>query len=149
MKVTRDMILGALPQLDKADLAAVQALTMKLLNVASNSNEAGSGPQAWLYEALQVVSGSIYPRNIKLLHAPAFLGFVKLTFPKAEDRVMTLGIMRMLLGLLVDDLQSKNVPVTMATLASNLFRIPEIFDAAYPGYRDSGLVDLIMPVQGK
>lgn len=152
MKITKDQIMGALPHLSQSELAVIKALVVALLHEkAPEAPNAADGPQGWLLEAMQMALGMSHqlPRNIKHFgtNAPEFIRFIRETFPKdpLRSKVTALGVMRMLLGLIIEDLKGKQVPVSMGTVTINLTQIAKVFDEAFPGYRQSGLVGLIMP----
>ena len=150
--MTKDQILAALPTLSKGDLKAIQTVIGGFL-VNGGSNEAWppNNQQAWLIEAIWAASGQhtsrVIGRTFKLAfnkNATAALSFMEDSFkPSLDNKVLALGAMRYLLSLLADDLKAKKIPVSPTTLVINLGRLPEVYEAAFPGYIQSGLAGLI------
>ena len=62
---------------------------------------------------------------------------------KPDGRIATTAAIRFLLGLLVEDMKQKLVPVTVVTLCQHLNRIPFVFDLAFPGYAEAGVASII------
>jgi hypothetical protein len=50
-----------------------------------------------------------------------------------------MGLCRLLVSALMDELRSRGIGVAFGTVATNIGRLPEIFDSAFPGYLESGL----------
>ncbi len=75
--------------------------------------------------------------------APAYLAFVDQNWPDAS-KVAKGAITAIMMDFLVDDLKGQQIPVTLATMAAGLERIPQLFDAAWPGYRRAGAAHLIL-----
>ena len=154
--VSKDQILGSLPTLTKADLQALQTVIGGLLgNGATKQAPNPNDPQVWLFEALAAtlhLRQSYYPAFMASpvgktfnKNAPVALGFMTDVFEVAMgSKTSAIGLMRYLLGLLVADLKVKKVPVTRNSIVSNLIRLPEVFENAYPGYIQSGVAKLVM-----
>lgn len=154
--MTKDKILAALPSLSKPDLRAIAAATGALLAGGHHpSPQAPSGPQGWLFEALAgalnrplthdrfsvSAAGQHFKQN-----APIALAFMQKAFGATAmgNKITALAIMRSLLSLLISDLLERGVPITPGTLASNLGRLDEVFDRAYPGYLTNGIASLVL-----
>lgn len=123
-----------------------------LITVAAPSTEGA----ALLYECLTEVSGTritfdsfskstAYKGWVR--HSSNALAFIDETFPAAKKAAKK-ALTKHLLSLLASDLHSKNVPVSLGTLITNLERLAQVFDTAYPGYRSSGLAHLILKAMG-
>lgn len=149
--MTKDKILASLPNLNQADLKAIVAVASGLLEQAPRvTPKAANGAQAWLYEALGAVvsteggHGAIFNKGFGK-NAPIVIDFMKANFPKAmENKTTALALMRYLLGLLVNDLKTIQVPVTKNTMAMNLGRLPAVFENAFPDYTKAGIAMLVM-----
>lgn len=149
--MTRDDILAALPKLTRNDLLALQGVILSLLG-ASKPDDL-SHPSLKLYSALTAICGASVPYATFLLsnhgklfkkNTPAVMEFIAATFPNLKTKVEEQAVMRLVLGLVVDDLAARlRAKPSMGMVASNLPRIPELFENAYPGYLESGLAHLI------
>ncbi len=154
--ITKDQILGSLPALTKADLQALQTVIRGLLgNGAVTPTLEPNNPQVWLFEAMAGtlhLRQSYYPVFIASTvgktfnkNAPIALDFMADTFKAAmNNKIKAMGLMRYLLGLLVDDLTAKKVPITRGTVVANLVRLSEIFENSYPDYTKYGIADLVL-----
>lgn len=67
-------------------------------------------------------------------------------YPKKVERF---ALAKMGFKLLADYLQSRQTPVSLATLAVNVDKLPECFANAFPGYIQSGLVGVIVAAMKK
>lgn len=154
--MTRDDVLAALPLLKQPDLLAIQGVISRLLGA---SNVGGLGPpSANLYNVLAALLGASVPYDAFMKgsqgklwgkHAPRVLEFIAATFPNIKTRVEEQAMMRLVLGLVVDDLKGRlRATPSLGMVASNLGRVPELFDSAFPSYRESGLAHLIPQVMG-
>lgn len=132
-------ILALLPKLNPKELDVVQAMVAKL-----GRKDEEVPP---LYTALVMNLGSKIPYSkfqqtnayqVWKQNHPLVMTFVDQTWPDLQD-VEKLGLLRYLLGLLVDDLRRRGIPVTPGSITSNLNGTQDAFDRAFPGYRDSGL----------
>ena len=69
--------------------------------------------------------------------------FIAKNWPKLT-KVDHNALMLMLVGLRAESLKSANIPVGVQTVALTLHFIPETFDRAFPGYRETGLAPLVL-----
>jgi hypothetical protein len=69
--------------------------------------------------------------------------FIDHNFPHVK-KVIRLALFKTCIGLVIDHLRSRDVPVTFGTVWVDLVRVPELFDAQFPGYRDAHLGHLIV-----
>lgn len=146
----RDQILAALPSLSQADLRAINAASGALMAgrhpVAPQPFET---PQGWLAEALQgaLGLGGAGARQLPSTfnkQAPTALAFMVQAFGPLKNKTTTLAIMRLILGLLVADLKNKQVKISVGSLSSNLGRVQQVFEEAYPGYLENGIASLVL-----
>ena len=150
--IKKDLILGALPSLKPADLQAIRAACEALLGQkAGKVAPKPNSPQAWLYEALQAVLGTnlntVSLTGGKQLdkNMPMAVDFFTKSFaPAMKNRTKAVAVMKYVLNLLVVDLKYKKVPILPGTIATNLPRLPEVFDRCFPGYIHSSLTGLIL-----
>lgn len=61
----------------------------------------------------------------------------------AKDERAKRGLLRLLISALCDELKERNISVGLSTIASNISRLPEVFDNAFPGYLSSGLAFIV------
>ena len=158
--MTRDEIIGALPNLDQADLKAIQVLITNLVRSPSPiigrtgaiQNVADAASQLTL-NALAATVGlsnatfSLPERTQGHFdkRCPKLINFLDENFTGWDTHKNSqIAFLRMLFGLLADDLKERGVNPTIGIMILSLGRIPEIVDAAYPGYRESGMTDLIL-----
>jgi len=147
--VTKDQILAALPKLKKTDLQAVQAVCANLLGQAPKNAPAAkpSPAEAMLFDALTLTIGvkmgfqafsqlDTYRhwRN----HAPEALGFIEANFSNdLGTNVPMKAFHRFLIGLLIDDMKRRHIPITLQSVVVNLSRLPEVYQDSFPGYLGS------------
>jgi hypothetical protein len=153
--MTKDKILAALPSMKPADLKALQAVIGGLLADRPAKGATGAAnPQAWLFEAMAAAlnvrqsydsfisspAGKTFKQT-----APVAVSFISDNFVAAMgNRATAQGLMRYLLGLLLDELKRMKVPATRNTVSQHLHRLPEIFEHAYPNYISSGMAPLVL-----
>jgi hypothetical protein len=150
-------IISALATLNKRELATVKAAVEQLLG----SKAPTVAPEALsLYEAIRV-AGSNEKLPYEALkrsamaatwvkYAPEAITFIENTWPQAKrNKIVRMGLERLLISVLVDDLRSKNVKITVGTLVRNLGRLPEVFDSEFPQYRENQLQGLILKAMEK
>ncbi len=75
-------------------------------------------------------------------HAPGAVLFITKTFGGTKTREM--AAMKLVVGLLIDDLKKREIPVSLGSVCRNLNLLPMVFDAAFPNYRESGLVPMLL-----
>jgi hypothetical protein len=136
-------ILKILPSLKEADLKAIKAITERLLQQWATEDEAAAG-------LLQIINETLGTRvPYKAVKAPWVVNagnvahFIDTAFGKLS-KVKRYAMFKMCVGLVVDHLRSRNVPVTFGTVWVDLVRVPELFDRQFPDYRASGLCALIV-----
>lgn len=147
MILNKDTILGALPALSQVDLAAIHAVAGQLLGAATGrSKNQPTVDSSLFFDALGAALGqpvfgfnpTIRLRFDKAL--PALTSFLDTDFKGWDaNKVGQIAFLRMLFNLLVKDLKERGVPPTLGIIVNNMPRIPEVFDAAFPGYRESGI----------
>ena len=150
MRVTKDQIIGVLPTLTKDDLFAIKAVADSLLGgekVKTKSDD----PAGWLHDAMLRALGitkSFHNEKISKLfdkNSVVFLEFVNKHFEGSlKKQASGVAVMQALVKLIISDLKLRGVLVTYGSLATNLQRINDIFDAAFPGYLAAGLAGMII-----
>jgi hypothetical protein len=154
--MTKDDILGALPNLNRADLETVHAMAGSLLGGRLGNVAVEATPQAQIiFDALTGAIGSTMAyKALPTAQARAFnkrvvqlnhfltdeVGLWK------ENRITQLAFLRMMFGLIVSDLTTRLVPVqtSMGIMIMHIGRIPVLFDQAFPGYRQSNMMGLVL-----
>ena len=146
-----DTILGALPALKPAELQVIQAACTALLGPkAAKATQRPNTPEAWLYEALQAVLSATHGvMGFASKHldknSPDAIAFMNKVFGKyMTNRTTALAVMKCVLWLLMDDLKKRKIPISPKTIAVHLPRLSEVWENSYPGYVQSGLVDLVV-----
>lgn len=152
-ELTKSSIIGHLPKLCRADLEEVQAVATSLLGGRlSNVPLTPVGSAGAIFDALASVIGqraslSAMPDSvIQKFHQklPPLISFFDADFKgwnesRTYERAFLLDIME----LLKSDLKRMEIQPTLTTMMNNFHRMSEVFDNAYPGYREAGRVDLI------
>lgn len=153
--VKKDQILEALPGLSASDLTMIQATITGLLGGRIGNVAAPAGTLAApLFEALcGAVNATVPLSNIVgtptgktfQKHVPPTQQFLDRYF-KGWDRqaIVQMAFLRMLMELLCEDLKTRGAAPTVGVMVTNLLRLPEIFENAYPGYLDAGLGDMVL-----
>lgn len=73
-------------------------------------------------------------------NAPAVEKFLNRHFEGWDrNKLKQMAFMRLLIGLLADDLKERGVPRTFGIMVTNLTRLPEVVDNAFPNYLAAGL----------
>ena len=151
----KEQILAILPKLSKDDLAAVHLMAGHLLGAATGGSNDGAGTvgQA-VFNALSAALGlPISYQSFNLTSAakqydkklPELLKFLNGSFEGWDkNKVTQEAFLRMLFGLLADDLKEREVTPSIGIMISNMSRMPEVFDSSFPLYRESGLGKVIL-----
>lgn len=153
--MSKDEILAALPALTRPELEAIQAVTSSLLGAATAAFEPGAGTlAAALLNALCVaVNAAVTPSTLAGTtagktfnkHLPAVSKFLDAHFRGYDaNKLVELAFLRLLADLLRDDLKNRGVTPTIGIMVTNLTRLPEVFDNAYPNYLEAGMGSFIL-----
>lgn len=153
--ISKDDILAALPTLTRPELEAIQAVCASLTGGHTAAFEPGAGTlAASLLNALcAAVNATVSPANLSGTatgktfnkHLPAVTKFLAAHFKGYDDnKLVELAFLRLLADLLADDLKGRGVTPTIGILVTNLTRLPEVFDNAYPGYLAAGMGSFIL-----
>jgi len=152
--IYKDEILAALPNLNRADLEAVKAITISLLGgrVSNVSNGATTAPET-IFEALTAAISrpmpysSLPPALVKHYEAnfPSLIIFFNKYFKGWDSNKITqTGFLRMIFGLIAYDLKERGATPSVGALIYNLPRIYEIVDNAFPDYLKSNMGHMIL-----
>lgn len=146
-------LLAALPHLKQTELATLRAAIDHLLVHRVDDLDTTSPLYAAMAKLLgvglsyrdfhNVVSFKTWRKS-----APAVVSFIEATFPTAT-KVAKIAMMTFLLEALIDDLKSRGVPITLGTVTINLDRLPQLFDSAFPDYRQAGMSHLVIEAMKK
>lgn len=155
--MTYDDIVAAIPNLSAQQLHELRGRCKALLGTRSDPNATTTGltPGEVVYHAL----GGLYEeRGLELLPWPVFiktkfgarwvLNSVKLVewvnkFCKPRDRVERNVALQNILERLIQLVCAGGAPNRPATIGGVLTRVPRLVDDWYPGYRESGLLNLL------
>jgi hypothetical protein len=148
--VTLANILSALAKLNKKELATVRAAIDQLVKPQAASPVALS-----LFEAIKLACGSTMPYSrlkgaVWAKCAAEANMFIDTTWPNINgNKLVRMGLERLLISLLIEDLREKGVKVTVGSIVCNLGRLPEVFDQNYPDYRQNQLQSLVLKAMEK
>jgi hypothetical protein len=142
-------MLKELPKLSKAEVATLQK-AIAFLHDAPNPVEL-SPFEDLVYSSLMTTLGKRVPYRqfVESAHGKAYkrdISFTEQFFEpllRGTPRVVNNAFMRNVWRLAAEDLQRRNIPVGINSMAYSVSRLPDIFNAAFPGYVDSGAVNLI------
>lgn len=145
--LTASQIISALPNLKSKELSSIKAAIEQL-----QPTEAANEEIKLLFDTILTVlecklswlrfGGSTAYKDFQT-HAPGAVLFIKNTF-RQQHKIALMAVMKFLIGLLIHDLKKKFLPVTLGMVCRNLNRLPMVFDDAFPNYRESGLVPMLM-----
>jgi hypothetical protein len=138
-------ILSQLPKLSQQELATIRAACDHLLDkkqetpVLYTSMLDILGQKGPSYSSFQrTASWKQWQKNLHEVES-----FYEKLFPNMT-KVQEAAVNSLLLQLLVDDLKYLKVAITIGIVSSNLGRVPEVFDRAFPGYRQSGMAGKLL-----
>jgi len=149
--MTKDEILAALPKLKQADLEAVHALAGHLLGLVPANAAQGGGPAfdalvtalglSMAYQTLMgTKAGQIFNKRV-----PELVKYLDSHFAGWDDNKLSqLAFLQFLYGLIITDLKERNVTASVGMVISNMSRIPELLENAFPGYLRSGMGEVIL-----
>lgn len=152
-------ILDNLGQLTPAQLREVQARTTALLGGTQARQEAPTGDrdEVRLHAALEALGGVQGLRKVPplgvLRKGPLGRSFREGSQTIAAYILDVWGKQRelkkrkltdLLLGILLDWILSGPAPVSLKALVENLHQVPALMDEAFPGYKASGLLPLVL-----
>lgn len=150
----KDEILGVLPTLDRTSLEAIHALTGALLGATGAIDSPLPPQQAVCFNALvSALGASIAYASLantqtgKLFNKrmPDFITFLDTNFKGWDSNKITqLAFLRMIFTLIKDDLQKRDVTPSVGMVVSNMIRIRDVFEQAFPGYLSGGMGEVIL-----
>lgn len=152
--LTTNQILAGLPKLAPNDLKAIIATAQTLLAAQSGPHAAPAGTlAATAFDALSIALGATAsPSMLPASLIKRFEGRL-VDFKASLDRdfrgwdvnkIRQKAFLVRLFELLRDHLRTINVKPTYATMINTMPRMSEVFDAAFPDYRASGLAHLVL-----
>jgi len=144
--------LGGLP---KKDLQALQGRVNHLLNYTRTTTIPTSPLPEDLYQAIQT---TLIPRQHSCLHwslfqkQDSYAQFVErvntlslfFTAHTPTNKVERVAFYLFLIRLLVASLEEQHVPISSRALCTNIHRLPDMIDQAFPGYLESGLFPWVL-----
>ena len=150
----KDDILAALPKLGQADLVAIQATCQTLLRPRTVALPAGADlvRQTILSALVGTVGHNIHSislpdRVMKQFNAkvPKLINFLDSNFHGwAAKKVTQEAFLRMLFGLLHDNIKEMGLCVSIGVMVNHLGRIHEVVEDAFPDYLGSGMGQVIL-----
>jgi hypothetical protein len=138
-------LIAKLPSLSQQDLRTLKAAIEHLLTKTTES-------EPTLYDAMRKVLGDVphydifKKSNVYAIwrkHNDYAEMFIAKNFPEAT-KVQRLALMTFTVRALVNDLKSRDVPITVGSVAKNLGRFAAMFEGQFPGYLSSGMGPLIL-----
>lgn len=79
--------------------------------------------------------------------AAGVVSFVQDAWPGLR-RVGHHAVLAFMIDILIKDMKKQDMPVNLTTVCNNLGRAPQVFDAAFPDYRQSGMQHMILKAMG-
>lgn len=151
--ISKSDILGALPKLSRGDLEAVHAMASHLLGATAAPATAGGTLGGAVFDALVAALGAsmAYSRYSPTASRqfekklPDLTKFLDQHFEGwNQNKVSQLAFLKMLFSLLADDLKERGVAPTIGIMVTNIPRLSEVFNNAFPGYLANGLGSMIL-----
>jgi hypothetical protein len=154
--VTKEQILAALPNLNKAELRAVHATAGHLLGATGGADASIAAPGsvgAIIFEALSgALCASMPYASLPTATArqfegrvPGFVAFLDANFAGwNKNKVGQLAFLRMMFHLIKDDLNERKVKPTIGVVIVHMSRMYEVFENAFPNYLSNGLGPMIL-----
>lgn len=158
MEITVDAIASHLTTLKQSELQKIRQLTDLLMGGGVSTTQPDDPFERIILEAIKselsregVRSAISYSSIMESKYAKAWRKGVGVTSEFVEktfkDHIKTdnhrLGLCRVLARITIDELKKREIPISIGTIASNLQRVPQSFDNAFPGYIKSGLAYLV------
>lgn len=151
-------ILAALPSMSASDLSLLAGAIRQLQGgePPPTGEERAGGP---LFEAVKAVLGA---KGLAFSRGDTYANFAKSKQFKAWEegservtdfvrahfgrlkKVEELRLYKMLLPILLDKLTAQKVPISLGSVCSNIGRLTDTFDIAFPGYIGSGLARVVI-----
>jgi hypothetical protein len=157
MAQSLDTIASQLPSLKQSDLIKIRQLTDLLIGGGSETQPENEFERMML-EAVKselaregVRSAISYKSITESRYANTWRKgvsvtneFLDTTFKgHIKSDTHKLGLCRVLARITIDELKKREIPISIGTIASNLQRVPQSFDNAFPNYIRSGLAYLV------
>ena len=153
----KDTILKLLPSLNEKEIAEIVGL-LALLKTKKKPTLATASSERW-FEAIAGVLGirlgyagavkTAAGRNLKAATASAEDFMNSIITEKVTRELGRSAIRKFLVELLVADMKRRGLSPTWGMVVTGLQRLPDVVDAAFPGYRSAGLTHLIFDRFGK
>lgn len=147
--MTKDDIIAVLPKLPAGELKTLRAVIDRLLS-QNAPTAAPDGPERWLFDAIAGALGVRLPWPVFVqgptfktfeTHSASFIDFLHENNP--GSKVASMAFTQLLIELIIKDLRNRDAPITLGSVCSNLSRVQEVFEGAFPGYIRSNVVSLI------
>lgn len=147
----KDEILAALPKLSRAELEVIHGLAGHLLGTSGlpltgagqtvlNALLTAIGQPAGYFDVIAASQRRSFEARVGNLTK-----FLNENFDGwAENKLTEQAFLTELFRLLVTDLKNRGVKPSLGVMLLNIRRIPEVFDNAFPGYRESGLGKVVL-----
>lgn len=148
--MNKDAVLATLPTLTRPELEQVHAIATTLLGGRTGNVAPAASPLAGalLAAVSEAVNATVTPSNLQGTasgrhfekHLPSAIKFLNGHFEGWQDnKLVQTAFLSMLMELLRDDLKERGVTPSIGIMISNLTRLPEVFENAYPGYLEAGM----------
>lgn len=154
-----ETIASQLPNMDANDLSKIRQLTDVLLGKQDEGQaQASDDDERIIFEAVKaelqlagIRTVLSYGRFSQTRHfkawkksIPVVVSFLEDSFKgHAETETERLALCRVFIKAIIRDFKRRNIPVSIGTIATNLHRVQQSFDNAFPNYLQSGLAHLI------
>lgn len=157
MSIGVDNIVSQLPSMSVSELSKIKQLTElliggqgqetydtddeRLLFQALKSELSAAGLHSALsYSSLTGKYQKPWKRSVQVVSEFMDTSFAGLATTEAQR----LGLCRIFVQAMIKEFKKRGIPVSLGTLASNLHRVQQAFDRAFPSYLQSGLAPLIV-----
>lgn len=152
-----ETIVSQLPTMSAGDLTKIRQLTEMLLG-SQVEVQASDDDERIIFEAVKAELQATgirtilsYGRFSQTRHfkswkrgIPVVVGFLEDSFKgHANTEIERLALCRVFIQAMIRDFKRRGIPVSIGTIATNLHRVQQSFDNAFPSYLESGLAHLI------
>ena len=164
----KDNISQTLPELSQKELRELRARIDFLLRgrpgwapKPMNGNGAGNGAQDPVLMVLEAIhrlcrDHGLESRPLEALRGshgyPSFAEKVPQVLSSLGAKEFTVlelrTLLRLALGLTLEELTHMGVPVSASVLMNHVHRVPGVLDTHFPGYREAGLLKLVVRSEG-
>ncbi len=152
-----NQLIKLLPKLSPSELQQIHGRTEFLITSRSKQKRLDSNDEEHFYDSIVTVlrqAGITSVPPFSVFRRQSYYGyyhekfgvidkFVEEYFPDIS-KVQKLKLYMTLARIIVAQMRKQNLPLGMGIICKNLHRVYELFDEAFPGYMQAGLMGLII-----